>query len=94
MLTLADLWRGLAESLDPEMTMLCPVLVKKMADKVEFLAETAREVRGSPSLYMAVMGRTMSLRNGGLSDKEVPCVGPKLARSIADAGCPNPGVLA
>lgn len=44
LLALADLWRGLGDALDPELPMVCPVLVKKMADKVEFLAEAAREV--------------------------------------------------
>ncbi|CAN0550320.1 unnamed protein product, partial [Ectocarpus sp. 8 AP-2014] len=39
LLTLADLWRGLGDTLDPELPMVCPILVKKMADKVEFLAE-------------------------------------------------------
>ncbi|CAB1120148.1 unnamed protein product [Ectocarpus sp. CCAP 1310/34] len=43
LLTLADLWRGLGDTLDPELPMVCPILVKKMADKVEFLAEAARE---------------------------------------------------
>ena len=45
LLTLTDLWRGLGGALDPELPMVCPVLVKKLADKVEFLAEAAREVR-------------------------------------------------
>lgn len=45
LLTVADLWRGLGESLDPELTMVCPIITKKFADKVEFLAEAAREVR-------------------------------------------------
>ena len=31
--------------MDPELPMVCPVLIKKLADKVEFLAEAAREVR-------------------------------------------------
>lgn len=49
LLTLRDLWRGLGDMLDPELPMVCPVFVKKMADKVEFLAEVAREVsRQSP----------------------------------------------
>eukprot|EP00904_Undaria_pinnatifida_P006296 jgi/Undpi1/2797/HiC_scaffold_14.g06174.m1 len=43
LLTLTDLWRGLGGALDPELPMVCPVLVKKLADKVEFLAEAARE---------------------------------------------------
>lgn len=45
LLTLADLWRSLGGALDPELPMVCPVLIKKLADKVEFLAEAAREVR-------------------------------------------------
>lgn len=44
LLALADLWRGLGDTLDPELPMVCPGLVKKLADKVEFLAEAAREV--------------------------------------------------
>lgn len=44
LLTLADLWRSLGGALDPELPMVCPVLIKKLADKVEFLAEAAREV--------------------------------------------------
>eukprot|EP00752_Nemacystus_decipiens_P014589 g12992.t1 len=43
LLALADLWRGLGDTLDPELPMVCPGLVKKLADKVEFLAEAARE---------------------------------------------------
>ncbi|CAM9460501.1 unnamed protein product [Scytosiphon promiscuus] len=43
LLTLADLWRGLGDVLDPELPMVCPLLVKKLADKVEFLADAARE---------------------------------------------------
>lgn len=46
LLTLADLWRGLGDVLDPELPMVCPLLVKKLADKVEFLADAAREVSG------------------------------------------------
>lgn len=46
LLTLADLWRGLGDTLDPELPMVCPLLVKKLGDKVEFLAEAAREVSG------------------------------------------------
>lgn len=44
LLTLTDLWRGLGDALDPELTMVCPILIKKLADKVEFLADAAREV--------------------------------------------------
>lgn len=37
--------------MDPELPMVCPVLVKKLADKVEFLAEAAREVRSFVAVF-------------------------------------------
>lgn len=52
LLTLADLWRGLGDTLDPELPMVCPLLVKKLADKVEFLAEAAREVSERTALFL------------------------------------------
>ncbi len=41
LLCLGDMWKGMGRVLDPELQVVTPVIIKKSADKVEFIREAA-----------------------------------------------------
>ncbi len=41
LLCLGDMWKGMGKALDPELKVVAPAVIKKSADKVEFIREAA-----------------------------------------------------